>query len=80
MTKILQIKLKKDKIRNKQKRNTIFSNTVKNLKIPEREQVNPFADKLLYVILEVIFKYSKHLTFVFKEIKKSEHLKLPSVI
>ena len=42
--------------------NTFFSNTVKYLRIPERKEVNPFADKLSHPILKSIFKInSKYL-------------------
>ena len=40
--------------------NTFFSNPFKNLKIPEFEKVNPFAEKASRLILKAIFKYMKH--------------------
>ena len=39
--------------------NTFFSNAVKNIKIPDPEEVNHFAEKLSQPILKAIFKYSK---------------------
>ena len=44
--------------------NIFFSNTFKNLRIPQREEVDPFADKLSHLILKLIFKYSKNVKFV----------------
>ena len=38
--------------------NTFFFKPVKNLKIPEFEEANPFVKK--HVILKTIFKYSKY--------------------
>ena len=36
---------------------TFSSNPIKNMKIPKFEEVNPFAEKLSYLILKAIFKY-----------------------
>ena len=33
------------------------SNLVKNLKIPEYEEVNPFVEKISHLVLKAIFKY-----------------------
>ena len=40
--------------------NTFCLNTVKNLKIPDCEEVIPFAEKLSHPILKAIFNYNKH--------------------
>ena len=37
----------------------IFSN-VKNLKIPERREINPLAERIIYSNLKSILKYRKH--------------------
>ena len=50
--------------KNAQDLNTFFLNTVKNLKIPECEEVNPFAEKLSQTILKAIFKYNKHRSII----------------
>ena len=49
-----------DKIKSSEDLNNFFSNTFKNMRIPEREEVNPFVDELSNMVLKVIFKYSKH--------------------
>ena len=41
-----------------------FSNSVKNLKIPEFEEVHFFVEKTSNSILKVIFKYSKYPSFI----------------
>ena len=39
--------------------NTFFSNPVKNLKVPEFDEVKPFAYKTSHLILNAISKYSR---------------------
>ena len=46
--------------KNAENLNTFFTNAVKNLKIPECEEVLCLAEKRSHPILEAIFKYSKH--------------------
>ena len=46
--------------KNAENLNTFCLNTVKNLKIPDCEEVIPFAEKLSYPILKAIFNYNKH--------------------
>ena len=60
----LQKKLDLQKVIKAEIVNIFFSNTFKNLRIPQREEVDPFADKLSHLILKLIFKYSKNVKFV----------------
>ena len=50
--------------KNAQDLNTFFLNAAKNLKIPECEEANPFAEKLSHTILKPIFKYNKHRSII----------------
>ena len=50
--------------KNAQDLNTFFLNTIKNLKIPECEEVNPFSEKLSQTILKTIFEYNKHRSII----------------
>ena len=45
--------------KNSEKVNTFFANAVKKLKIPEYEEISPFAEKLSHLILKKNFRYSK---------------------
>ena len=57
-------KIKSSEDLNTQDLSNFFSNTFKNMRIPEREEVNPFVDELSNMVLKVIFKYSKHLSII----------------
>ena len=50
--------------KNTQDLNTFFLHTVKNLKSPECEEVNPFAEKLSHPSLKAIFKYNKQRSII----------------
>ena len=50
--------------KNAENLDTFLLNTVKNLKISECEEVNPFAEKLSRPVLKAIFKYSKHRSII----------------
>ena len=59
--------------KNAENLNNFFSNTVKNLKIPECEDINPFAEKLSHLIWKPIFKFSKHRSiFAINNVTKGE--------
>ena len=40
--------------------NTFFSNAVKNLKIPEYQEIDPFANNISHPIFKTILKYRNH--------------------
>ena len=44
--------------------NTIFPNSVKNLKNSESEEVNAFAGKTSHSVMNAMLKYSKHPSIV----------------
>ena len=44
--------------------NTFFSNAIKNLKIPEDQETDPFANNISHPMLKAILKYRNHPSIV----------------
>ena len=44
--------------------NTFLSNLVNNLKIPDNEEVSPFAEKPSHPIVKAIFRHSEHISII----------------
>ena len=52
--------------------NTFFSNAIKNLKIPEYQETDPFANNISHPMLQAILKYRNHPSIVaIKNLNKS---------